>query len=98
MKKVELVNHFGFRGRGGFVLKINQKIQGGAKKLSEEVAELPEYWEHYPSGKDIGPHPWIAKNDKVPDIIHPGTYQLGYRLTDDPYEHGGTGEGEFYFG
>ncbi len=80
---------FGFRGRGGFTVTTFATSKGN---FLDNLYASAEYQHAYRQ-----PHHHWAERAPIPERISAGTWTFGYRLLDDPYEHGGTGEGEYYF-
>lgn len=81
---------FGFRGRGGFTVTTFATTSKG--NLLDNLYASAEYQRTYRQ-----PHHHWAERAPIPGVVPVGTWTFGYRLLDDPYEHGGTGEGEYYF-
>lgn len=84
------VECFGFRGRGGF--RITASFPMNRDMLLDNLYANKEYQQQYSH-----PHHHWAEKAPIPARIEAGSYEFGYRLTDDPYEHGGSGSGEYYF-
>jgi len=89
MAKVQILREWGFRGRGGKRFQVLETLVGGAEAL---VAELKES-----GGLEMGGLRFFERNTEIPQEIRPGIYEAGYQLVDLTYDHGGSGEGEYFF-
>jgi hypothetical protein len=86
----QVLECFGFRGCGGFTITTPATSKGDLLDNLYASAEYQRTYRH--------PHHHWAEQAPIPECIPAGTWTFGYRLTDDPYEHGGSGEGEYYWG
>jgi hypothetical protein len=84
------VDCFGFRGRGGFTVTLTESMQ--RELLLDNLYADKEY-----QLQNSRPHHHWAEKSPIPQTVPAGSWTFGYRLTDDPYEWGGTGAGEYYF-
>jgi len=48
-------------------------------------------------GLEMGGLRFFERNTEIPQEIRPGIYEAGYQLVDLTYDHGGSGEGEYFF-
>ena len=87
---LKVLECFGFRGRGGF--RVQTLINMTREQVLYELYSSSEYQKQY---KNWGHH-WADKAP-IPQEVKPGFHTFGYELLDDPWEHGGTGEGQYYY-